>query len=113
MLDAGPVFNTTVHDAPLFTDLTIPAFENRVAPSTMDDDDDPAVAGSTIKLKKAPDAPLVERNPVAPVDHVFPASPERRTPHPTNPPLPSPVAAYTTVGSTGSKAMAPVVSMHS
>jgi len=93
MLDAGPVFSTGVHDAPLFTERTIPAFEKSVAPSRMEDDADPAVAGSTTRLRNGPPVPAVERNPVRPVVQVLPPSPERSTPQPFRPPLPSPVAA--------------------
>src|SRR5689334_6901852 len=113
MLEAGPMLSTGVHDAPLFTERTIPAFVNSVAPSRMDDDAEPAVAGSTIRLRNGPPAPAVERKPVTPVDQLLPPSPERSTPHQLRPPFPSPVAAYTIVGSTGSNAIAPVVSMHS
>src|SRR5678815_2332405 len=95
MLDAGPVFSTGVHEAPLFTDRTMPAFENSVAPSRIDDDAEPAVAGSTMRLRNGPPAPAVERRPVTPVVHVLPPSPERSTPHPLSPPLPSPCLLYT------------------
>src|SRR5437667_12757544 len=113
MLVTGPVFNTADQLVPLFVERTTPPLVKLIAPSKTLVLRLPAPAGSTTKALNVPLPPPVDRRQPVQVVQLLPASSDRRTPQPVRPPFPSPVAAYTIDGLTGSRAIAPIVRPHS